>query len=101
MDSIITEIDNKILSELSYLDISVGTELERTYKKRNSVTIEQFLDYYKSYKTDAWVDAKLHDKFKGEEYDRWANFIDDEHGVLKKYHNWKITQLENNKLCFK
>ena len=43
----------------------------------NTVTVKQFLEYYKSYKIDPALDAKLHDKFKGEEYDRWTNFIDD------------------------
>ena len=91
-----TEVDNKILSDLSYLDIS--DELADTYARYDSITVKQFLDYYKSYKTDAEVDAQLHDRFKGEEYDRWTNFIDHEHEVLKKYYNWKITNyVSNNK----
>ena len=89
MASNVTEIDNKILSELSYLDIPANSRLSRTYIQNDSVTVEQFLDYYKSYKTDAGVDAQLHDRFKGEEYDRWINFINDKE--LDKYSDWKIT----------
>ena len=67
----------------------------------NTVTVKQFLDYYKSYKIDLVLDAKLYDKFKSGEYDRWTNFIDDEHEVLEKYSNWEITNyVSNNKIDY-
>lgn len=99
MDSEVTEIDNKIISQLSYLDITAGSQLEEDYENNNkSVTVKQFLEYYKSYKNDPVLDTQLHDRFKGDEYEKWTNFINDKDGALTKYSDWKITNyVSNNK----
>ncbi|MEI7024798.1 Mbeg1-like protein [Paenibacillus sp. y28] len=84
----ISELQQKMLSQLVYLDIPVDSELYESYTIYGEITIGRLIGYYQSGEGQ----EKLRQRFKSpEELLEWNSFIQGE--TVARHQDWKITNI--------
>jgi len=99
----ITEADNKIISQLVYLNIDDAGSLSADYKySQKLVSVNDLILYYTTDSEGiAWLkerfrtkDPKSENGYHYDEYHEWSQFLKSDE--LTKYRDWKITNVESD-----